>query len=194
MSYHLYQTRGFVLRSANIGESNKLFFIFTENMGLLGVSAQSVRKITSKLRYSLRDFSFVRISLIRGKTAWRLTDAEEIFSFSLEKEMEKMKVFAGIVSLVRRLVHGEEEIPQLFSLLLLSMYFLKEEELSPDELKRLETLVVLKTLALLGYVGEDKMLASFISTPLSKTLLVSFEPVHRDALREVNRALEESQL
>ncbi|MCX6735579.1 MAG: DNA repair protein RecO [Candidatus Parcubacteria bacterium] len=194
MSYHLYQTRGFVLRSANIGEANKLFFIFTENMGLLGVSAQSVRKITSKLRYSLRDFSFARISLIRGKTSWRLTDAEEIFSFSFEKETEKLKVFAGILSLVRRLVHGEEDNPKLFSLLLETLDFLKGETLDSDELKRLETLAVLKVLASLGYVGESKILASFITASFSKNILNAFESVRRDALREVNRALQESQL
>ncbi len=194
MSYHLYQTRGFVLRSANIGEANKLFFIFTEKMGLLGVSAQSVRKVSSKLRHSLRDFSFARISLVRGKTSWRLTDAEEIFSFSLEKEMEKLKVFAGVLSLVRRLVHGEEDNPELFSLLLETLNFLKREALDSDELKRVETLAVLKILASLGYVGESKILASFIVSPLSKNILNVFEPVRRDALREVNRALEESQL
>jgi DNA repair protein RecO len=194
VSYHLYNTRGFILRSANIGEANKLFFIFTEKMGLLGASAQSVRKITSKLRYALHDFSLARVSLIRGKTSWRLTDAEEILSFSPAKEGEKAKVFAGILFLVRRLVHGEEENKKLFSVLLNASSFLKKENLAPDEMKRLETLVVLKILAELGYVGGNKTLAPFVSESLSKTLLSAFEPARKEALREINRALEESQL
>lgn len=194
MSYHLYQTRGFILRSAGIGEANKVFFIFTEHLGLVAVSAQSVRKVTSKLRYSLRDFSFVRLSLIRGKTAWRLTDAEELASFSLENEMEKMKVFACILSLVIRLIHGEEEDAELFSVLLDALLFLKKEEPSLDDMKRAETLMVLKILSSLGYVGENGDLSRFISAPLSKSLLNIFEPHRRDALIEVNRALEESQL
>ncbi|MFA5831652.1 MAG: DNA repair protein RecO [Candidatus Paceibacterota bacterium] len=192
--YHLYNTRGFILRSVNIGEANKLFFIFTEKMGLLSASAQSVRKAASKLRYALHDFSLVRVSLIRGKTSWRLTDAEEIISFSPAREGEKAKVFAGILFLVRRLVHGEEENKKLFSVLLHASAFLKKEDFASDEMKRLETLVVLKILASLGYVGGNKSLAPFISETLSKTNLLAFESVRRDALREINRALEESQL
>ena len=194
MSYHLYQTRGFVLRSAHIGEANKLFVIFTEDMGLLSVSAQSVRKITSKLRYSLRDLSFVRISLIRGKTTWRLTDAEELESFSTETEEEKIKVFAGILSVVRRLVHGEEENKELFSILFDTLLFLKKENFTQDEIKRLETLIVLKILSSLGYIGENKNLSFFIVASLSKPLLDKFEPSRSSALHEVNRALEESHL
>jgi len=194
MSYHLYQTRGFILRSAATGEANKVFFIFTEHLGLIAVSAQSVRKITSKLRHSLRDFSFVRISLIRGKTVWRLTDTEELTSFSIENEKEKMKVFAGILTLVLRLIHGEEEDAELFSVLLDALFFFKKEELSLDETKRAETLVVLKILSPLGYVGENAKITPFITEPLSKKLLDAFEVIRREALSEINRALQESQL
>lgn len=194
MSYHLYQTRGFILKSADTGEANKVFFIFTEKLGLISASAQSVRKISSKLRYALRDLSFARLSLIRGKTTWRLTDAEELVSFSLDTETEKIKVFAGILSLVFRLVLGEGEDPELFSILFDSLSFLKNAELSLEEIKGAETLIVLKILSSLGYVGENQNLALFIAAPLSKEVLNSFEPNRREALAEINRALEESQL
>jgi len=194
MSYHLYQTRGFIVQSVNIGEANKLFFIFTESLGLIVVSAQSVRKTVSKLRYSLRDFSFARISFVRGKTSWRLTDAEEILSFSPKKENEKMKIFVGILSLVRRLVHGEEENNELFSILLSSLNILKNEISSPNEMRNLETLSVLKILASLGYIGKNEKLAPFLSRPVSKTLLDSFTPYRGEASEEINRAIEASQL
>ncbi|MCK9351459.1 MAG: DNA repair protein RecO [Candidatus Paceibacterota bacterium] len=194
MSYHLYNTTGFVLRSADLGEANKLLFIFTENLGLVGAHAQSARKVSSKLRYGLREYSFSRLSLIRGKTSWRLTDAEEIISFSPTKETQKIKVFAGILSLVGRFVHGEEENSALFHELKDAAAFLKDAKFTNDELHRFETLAVLKILSALGYIGENKDLKFYIRTPFNASMLEQFTPHRRSALKEINRALEESHL
>ena len=192
--YHLYNTTGFIVRSANIGEANKLLFIFTEDLGLIGVRAQAARKVSSKLRYSLKDGTFARFSFVRGKTAWRLTDAEEIFSFSPATEPEKTKIFTGLLSLVGRFVHGQEENVVLFHELKNLTVFLKNGVFVADELRRFETLAVFKILSALGYAGTDRMLARFSRAALDEKLLQDFEPFRKEALREINRALEESHL
>jgi DNA repair protein RecO (recombination protein O) len=194
VSYHLYNTTGFILRTANVGEANKILFIFTEELGLVSAHAQSARKVTSKLRYSLRENSFARFSLVRGKNTWRLTDAEEIVSFSPKTELQKLKIFASILSLVGRFVHGEEENSKLFYELKNLVAFLKNTKFTKDELGRFETLSVLKILSSLGYIGENKDLKFYIQSPFDANVLEQFTPHRREALREINRALEESHL
>ena len=194
MSYHLYNTHGFILRTANVGEANKVLFVFTEDLGLIPVQVQAGRKISSKLRLSLRGYSFCRFSLIRGKTSWRLTDAEELISFSPASEPEKIKIFAGILLLIGRFVHGEEENGKLFSALKDAAVFLKNTKFTVDELRRFETLSVLKTLSSLGYIGENKALAYFIQIPFSKQTMEEFVPFRRQALLLINQALKESHL
>ena len=81
MSYHIYQTEGVILSSHLAGESNRFYYIYTEEFGLIGVWGQGVRKLESKLRFNLQDFSHVRIHLIRGKNMWKLTDVDRISSF-----------------------------------------------------------------------------------------------------------------
>ncbi len=77
MSYHLYQTKGVVLDSRNIGEENELLFVFTKELGLVSVFAKSIKKAESKLRPSLQKFSWVWLSLIKGKTNIRVTGVIE---------------------------------------------------------------------------------------------------------------------
>lgn len=194
MSYHIYQTRGFIVRGANTGEADRTMFIFTASLGLLCVNARAARKISSKLRYSLQNYSLVRVALVRGKNVWRLTDAEEIASFSAVRDAVKLKLIAGIFSLVSRFVHGEGENQILFWGLEDLFYFLQREELSDEEILSTETLAVCRILSALGYVGENETLALFLGSPVSKHLVHNFMPHRQEALREINRALKESQL
>ncbi len=194
MSYHIYQTRGFIIRGANTGEADRTIFIFTEHLGLLLVNARAARKVSSKLRYSLQNYSFARVALVRGKNVWRLTDAEEIFSFSPIQGGAKLKLIAGAFSLVARFVHGEGENKTLFESLHDLFDFLQREELSCEETLLLETLAACRILSALGYVGESKTLAPFLCAPTSKFLLSDFAPHRPEALQEINRALRESQL
>lgn len=194
MPYHIYQTRGFIIRGANGGEADRVIFIFTEHLGLLCVNARAARKISSKLRCSLQNYSFVRVALVRGKNVWRLTDAEEIASFSAILDISKLKLIAGMFSLVNRFVHGEGENKILFESIKDIFGFLQREELSDEEMLSAETFAVLRILSALGYVGESSALVPFLSAPISNYLLDDFVPHRQEALREINRALRESQL
>lgn len=194
MSYHIYQTCGFIIRGANTAEADRTIFVFTESLGLLSVHARAARKTSSKLRCSLQNYSFVRIALVRGKNVWRLTDAEEIASFSAIRDISKLKLLAGVFSLVGRFVHGEGENTVLFWSLEDLFSFLKREELSDEEMLSAETIAACRILSALGYVGENETLSPFLSSLMSKYLLSSFAPHRQSALQEINRALKESHL
>jgi DNA repair protein RecO (recombination protein O) len=194
MSHHIYQTRGFIVRGVNSGEADRTIFVFTESMGLLSVNARAARKVSSKLRYSLQNYSFVRVAFVRGKNLWRLTDAEELISFLGAEEAQKLKLLAGVFSLVNRFVHGEGENKMLFWSLEDLFGFLQREELFEEEMLSIETLAACRILSALGYVGESKSLEPFLHTPASKYLLSNFLPYRHEAQKEISRALTESQL
>lgn len=194
MPYHIYQTRGFVIRGANMGEADRTIFIFTEHLGLLAVNARAARKVSSKLRHSLQNYSFARVALVRGKNVWWLTDAEELASFSATQDMAKLKLIAGVFSLVSRFVHGEGENKMLFWGLEDIFSFLQREELSDKEMLSTETIAVCRILSALGYVGESETLASFLNFPISRPILSNFLSHRMEASQEINRALRESQL
>ncbi|MCI0542607.1 DNA repair protein RecO, partial [bacterium] len=126
MSHHIYQTRGFVVGSTAYGEADKLVHLFTEDLGLVSAIVKSVREARSKLKCSLQDFTYARLDLVRGKEMWRMTDAEEITRLSPRESPDKVRILAGIFSLLRRFVHGEERDAKLFETLHNIFFFLKD--------------------------------------------------------------------
>lgn len=194
MSHHIYHTRGFILRIANSGEADRTIYVFTEHLGLLSVRARAARKTSSKLRYSLQQYSLVRIALVRGKNIWRLTDAEELGFFSAIGNAAKLKLTAAMLSLADRLVHGEGENAALFWSIEDIFNFLTQESPSTEEMFLTETLAGCRILSALGYVGENRTLSLFLNMPISKPLLENFASCRQEAQMEINRALRESQL
>lgn len=196
MSHHLYQTEGIVLGSANTGESNRYYHIFTKDLGLVMAFAQGVRELKSKLRYHLRDFSYLSLGLIRGKDTWRVTSAEtrNYFFENIFRSEEKLALFAAVAQFLKRFLHGEERNERLFDALTSGLNFLEKETFSKDELKNLELLIVAKILHILGYWGGNGETKAILEAPLNKDVLKKAAATRPVILGEVNRALTESQL
>ena len=115
MSHHIYHTRGAILSSTFIGESNRFYKIFTEELGLVSASAQSVREGKSKLRYTLQDLSLVTVDLVRGKEVWRIVSAGAWHPLEeIKKDELRIKLLARFYTLLSRLLHGEGRDQDLF--------------------------------------------------------------------------------
>jgi DNA repair protein RecO (recombination protein O) len=195
MSHKIYHTEGFVIAGSNYGEANRYLSIFTRDFGLVYASAQSLRKATSKLRFSLQDFSYSKIDLVRGKEIWRVTNAKKISGYEkFNKNLESIKMLANIFRLIKRLCHGEEENPELFLYLQEIYSFLEKEELSVEDIKNFECISVLKILHCLGYIGDAKNLSIFVSNNISHSMLGQAKTVRRVLIEEINKSLRESQL
>src|SRR3972149_4011701 len=195
MSHKIHHTEGFVIAGSNYGEANRYLSIFTRDFGLVRASAQSLRKATSKLRFSLQDFSYSRVDLVRGKEIWRITNAKHISGYEkFGGNMESIKMLANIFRLLRRLCHGEEENPELFIYLQEIYSFLEKEELSAEDIKNFEAVSVLKILHCLGYIGDSKDLSIFVSNNLSHSMLGQAKLARRTLIEEINKSLRESQL
>ncbi len=193
--HHIYHTRGLILGSVSTGESNRFYKIFTEELGLVGASAQSVREEKSKLRYVLQDFSWITIDLVRGREVWRITSAGDGITPSvINSEHVHFKLFARMCSLVLRLVHGEGREDNLFQDLIVVTEFLRKESLPARLELAFEAIVALRILAHLGYLDPAKYEDFLHPAHLSVNLVEEFEKIRISALPSINEALRESQL
>ncbi|OIO30427.1 DNA repair protein RecO [Candidatus Nomurabacteria bacterium CG1_02_43_90] len=195
MAYQVYHTRGVILGSVAIGESNRFYKIFTEELGLVSASAQSVREEKSKLRYVLQDFSFVHLDLVRGKEVWRITSAGEWRPLlHIKNNSTSLKLFARYCTLLVRLLQGEGREDEVFNDLVGAVSFLEEQPLPLELVLSFETLVAMRVLAHLGYLdatGYDIFLESGVWT---KEILEGFEPLRSKVLPLINEALSASHL
>ena len=195
--YHMYNTEAFVLGGMPAGESSRFMYLFTKDLGLVGVRAQNVRSITSKLRYALDDFSHSKVSLVRGKQMWRLTNAapHKNFFLTFRDRPEARDVSTRILSVVRMLVAGEEANPALFAILTDAFSFLETHAHDSEHTKNLEAILMLRILDNLGYFGSHETLGEFVQgTEWTPELLTAMQSKRRDAIVVINAALRATNL
>ncbi len=197
----IHQTDCFVLKGTSMGEANKQLDLLTRDFGLIRATAQGVRYLKSKLRYSLTDFSLAHVSLVRGKEFWRVTTASKKGDISADIESFEVKeTLFRIFALLRRLLQGEEANVELFDAVKKTFDVLKEiSKKKPDDMlvrmSAVEELTVLRILFLLGYVKDDPSLRTFVeSTEFSEDIFRQSGDARKTMIAEINRALKASHL
>ncbi|MBI3634128.1 MAG: DNA repair protein RecO [Candidatus Yonathbacteria bacterium] len=195
MSHHIYHTRGIILGSIAIGEANRFYKIFTEELGLVWVSAQSVRMEKSKLRYSLQHYVWVTLDLVKGREVWRITSAQEdVIHTILRTDTKHFKMFAEICALVSRMVHGERQEEGLFKDLFELANFLEQKEIPDDLVQSFQVFASARVLAWLGYF-DDSLNEQFTKTDKwSIDMLKIFEKEREAVSLKIDEALHASHL
>ena len=145
MSYHIYTTKGIVLSERAVGEADRIYNILTRDLGKLQARAIGVRKHTSKLRGNIEPFAISSISLVKGKDYWRLTSAQSVQKISASPTV------ARPLSLIEKLIQGEEPLPKLFDVV---EQFIQSNK--PDD-KMFEVRLVSQVLFHLGYLKESDL-------------------------------------
>ena len=120
----------------------------TREFGLIFARATGVRNASSKLRGALEPFSLSSISLVRGKDYWRLTSAELI------RKLPREKSLAQPLSLLEKLVQGEEAHPELFDAIESSAMIYHS---NPTYNSKFEIQLVAQILYHLGYLKKDDL-------------------------------------
>lgn len=191
--YKIYTTPGFVIHSRAYGEAGKILSIFTKDLGLVLATAQGIRLEKSKLRYYTQDYAFGKFSLIKGKEYWRLTSADSVAEYGSNENVSELMV--RIAALLRRLLHGEEPNERLFGVIEDCKIALCTQEFSAEQLKTLESVIVLRILNELGYIGNDSEIDDGIRfSPITVDLLDSLSSKRTLLNRHINRAFRESHL
>ncbi len=107
MAHTIYTTDAIVLHKAVTGEADLIFWLLTQDLGLIVAHAQGVRKSTAKMRGHLQLFSVLKVSLVKGRSTWRITgtdNAQGGFLDTLQLCGEALGAFARICGFVRRMI------------------------------------------------------------------------------------------
>src|SRR5258706_4517383 len=148
--HHIYHTEGIILGSKHFGETGKYYSIFTRDLGMIYASAQGVRKMSSKLRFILQDFAYVKVDLVQGKDFWRVTSASKTNELEqITKKPETLKIFANVARLLKRLLAGVEPNEILFTDLLNGLLILSAKGgpasgWEKEDLRNIEAILVLR--------------------------------------------------
>lgn len=192
--HHIYHTQGFVLSSRNVGEANKVFTIYTRELGLVRALAQGVRLNKSKNRFALQEFSLSNIDLVKGRDVWRVTSVGSINSFPFARRNRKsLLLIARVSSLLERLCTGEEKNQEIFDNLIQAFYLL-DGDIEESSREALELHLVLKILNSLGYVGEGEILSKYLSSSFESGRVSDLLKERQYIIAHINKALNESQL
>jgi len=197
MPHHIHHTNGIVLHSFNTGESSKFVEVLTEDLGLIRAVARSVRSEKSKLRYSLENMSLSTLSFVRGQDVWRITGAipQQNFYHLLKGNYEKLALLERIMTLVRRLVQGEEKNQYLYLVTKELGGVLVNENHTVEELEGIECVAALRILHSLGYLKHGSSFGGFLNDiEFSKEGSLDTYRKRKEAIMEINNSLAASHL
>ncbi len=192
--HHIHHTEGIILGSVNQGEAGKYFHIFTRDLGMVYATAQGVRKISSKLRFVLQDFAYLKIDLVQGKNIFRVTSASKTNILEkITKTPETFEVFANVARLLKRLLAGVEPNEALFNDVLNGLSILEKSK-TKEDLLNIEAIIVLRILNNLGYIGEHEISDNLTKSPFEENLVFEISKDRSKVLTQINKALKETHL
>lgn len=161
MSYQTYTTEAIVCGARAQGSADGAYLLFTADHGMVWASARSVREEKSRQRYALQPFSHLRISLVKGKSGWRIGSVEPLGNaFMGAHTRAERHALAQCVATVRRYVHGEGAQTAIYNdLAKLAFAITAHAPLSSEVV----TCFTVRTLMNLGYLAPDRMWEPLIS-------------------------------
>ncbi len=107
-----------VLRKKEVGETDRLYTLYTESAGKLSLVAKGVRKPEAKLAGQLETLMQGLIIVVKGRGAGKIAGAVAEQSFiHLRSDLDILKRVMEAVSIFERLVGWEEKDSALFELL-----------------------------------------------------------------------------
>lgn len=174
--YEIYTTPSIVLSAVPHGDNDVILTLLTKEFGLLRAVANGLRKEVSKLRFSLQPFSVSDVSLVKGKSIWRVTNAKHEYSLIGDKDdiLDKIRIT------ITRLVYGEES-GDLYNILIDGI------NSNANDNESIERIIILRILHFLGYV-EDKNLEEFFKdTDISEELIKKSQEKKKDIIKVINK-------
>ncbi len=191
--YHKHHTRGIILASFPEGDGSLRAKILTEDFGLVRARFQGAKETRSKLRSSAQEFSLGTLSLIRGKSGWRVAGAslEKNFFEILKDDPLKISLAANMTKLLKKLFEDEEK-NNIFKIALNFLESLENIK-NPSTIAMLECLTVSRILHTLGYMKHDpELLIPLDSSEISEAYLSDIAPKRYAMVRLINQSLKDA--
>lgn len=160
MSYQTYTTEAIVCGSYDQQTADRSYRLFTKRAGMVWAHARSARQERSRQRYALQDFARLRVSLVKGKSGWRVGSVLPLKNYyTLAPTQTARGAVVAVTRLLRRLLTGEEPQGPVFADTVLVLEAVARG--GTDVATSLE-LFYLRTLANLGYIGHEPAFAPLL--------------------------------
>jgi DNA repair protein RecO len=192
MAYASYITDALVCGAKDSNTADRSFLLFTPDVGMLSATARSVREERSRQRFALQEFALVRVTLIRGRAGWRIGSVESVDNFyARATNKEARGSVVAVLRLLRRFIHGEEAVPELFSFAVSAL-----ELLSGDIQQRsfVDKVVQLRLLSQLGYIAQKDIPKALLETPVADIPPLFNETLERRLHKVLEHAVSASHL
>ncbi len=150
------QTPGYILRSMNWREGDRLYIIFTRELGKVEAQARGARKIQSKLAGHLQPFRSVNLHLARGKVFCHVIGAQSGNSGYLAQNGRVFGYAQYFLELVDRMTKVGQKSDDIFRLLE-DVFDILENTKDFERLKRLRIVFLLKLLKATGFNPERRV-------------------------------------
>jgi DNA repair protein RecO (recombination protein O) len=127
-----YRVTGVNLKSIPLGESDRLLTILTPEQGLIKAIAPKCRQYRSQLRGRTELFVVNDLTLVKGRSLDKITQAETIISYNnLSNNLGKLTSGQYLAELTLAIALSEQ--PQLEIYQLITKHLAKLEEINPTE-------------------------------------------------------------
>ena len=177
-----------MLGKRGVGEAHTLVWILTRELGLMRAKATSARAEQSKLRYGLEMLTMAQYCVVRGKAQWLLTGVENVSRTLTGGGASRRQRSGKIAKLLLRLIHGEERVPALYKTVVEGLSALTRAA-TPADADAVETVLVLRVLAHLGYLPHTQALSQFIEGEYSLELSAEALKSRSLLVRAINESL-----
>jgi DNA repair protein RecO (recombination protein O) len=150
------QVKGIILRKQDYRESDRLFIIYTDELGKIEAVAKGVRKIKSKMAGHLDLFSVVDLMVAPGRTYYQIAGADRIKNFlNIKSNLAKTVLASFCLETVDNFTKPEHPDFKIYKLLEEMSEIFNDGKIK-DFLKPyiLSKFFVLKMMAFLGWAPE----------------------------------------
>lgn len=191
MAYPTYITEALVCGSTNSHTADRSFLLLTREAGMVRAQARSVREERSKQRFALQECSYIRATLVRGKSGWRIAGTESIANlYAQASTRESRALLRNLILLVRRVMQGEVVHAGIFSDVVDAC-----SASGHHEPRILEMIATLRILHALGYIAPHEAYVRFLEGPFPLGALTSLTKEEEAVCQKaIHTALHESQL
>jgi recombinational DNA repair protein (RecF pathway) len=187
----IYHTKAVIIKSLPSGESNKLFWLFTQELGLIVAVATGVRKGTAKLKGQLVDYAFIDVDLVKGKDVWRLVSATLQFNPLADDPAQPLaRPYVRTLATLERFLVDEGVHAELYAHIEECARILTTDAGA----KVFDTLAIWRTLVHLGYVAIEEHELPLFTLSFEQALATIDEPTIKKFIILVNETIKQTHL
>lgn len=151
MPHNFLKTEGFLLRSIDYSEADRIITFFTQEKGKISAIAKGVRRIKSKMGGHLEFFNKIQVDLYKSESQqiYLIQSAEQrTLNKNFMQDLELIEIGFQILKTLNKFIEENYPLPKIFNLLDQTLFFLNKKQ-SPEILI---STFELKLFSILGYI------------------------------------------